>query len=166
MLFHLLSNDTSCLKARNNNEANTNKNDNQSSANKNESNSIITKIPSMSEINYLNYINSTRMGRKTLCNLTIPNPSNELNNSLKSTIFASLASNLASNQMAYLISPRDDDTTKSGPSLYDTLDKYYQICNNSIFLIEIQSKPKFYNLKINYLMVNKIDIFEKKSNLP
>lgn len=78
--------------------------------------SIITKIPSMSEINYINYINSTRLGM----------PGGRAR-SFKSTVFAGMPGDAG----AFLISSTKDDASSLDPNsitLYDILDKYYQMC--------------------------------------
>lgn len=140
MLFQLLANDVNELAGENNNSSNNNDASNRriassrggkcetlctsagSSSSKGlfapPSNAIITKIPSMSEINYINYINATRMG---MANQTQMNPVN------KSAIF----SGLPGTDAAFMISmtqSKEDCTESLSPSLYDILDKYYQMC--------------------------------------
>jgi len=83
-------------------------------------NAIITKIPSMSEINYINYINATRLGMSDKARL--------LSISSKSTIFAGLPGALGANDAAFLISSKDDLVDPNVPSLYEILDRYYQMC--------------------------------------
>lgn len=79
----------------------------------------ISKIPSMSEINYLNYINQARLGRQCT---TTSTTADELNDSLKSTMLANLSANLLNEAR------KEQDKSCN---LYLELDDYYQKCNFS-----------------------------------
>lgn len=122
MLFQLLTNDTADNSDLNNRSSiSTRGGISETSSHENSSKSIITKIPSMSEINYINYITAARVGMaekdKTFTNI-----------SQKSTIFAGLPSALGTNDTAYMVSTsKEDPNDLSALSLYDTLDRYYQI---------------------------------------
>lgn len=101
----------------------------------------ICKIPSMSEINYLNYISSARVGKAHAesGNTTLTRELNrcistgdELNESMKSsTLAGNYSTNMGTNETD---SPKEVGYNRN---LYEVLDVYYQHCKFSPIFCEI-----------------------------
>lgn len=90
----------------------------------------ISKIPSMSEINYINYINATRLAASNSSSAVQLHRASI--SCAKSNMYPSCA-----NEAAYMVSmmtnsSREDPNDPISPSLYDLLEKYYQMCKNLI----------------------------------